>query len=246
MNKVNSRRTKSCFSAIAAAAAVFCQATAAANEAGSEWQSAESIRTAAERHVAATDTARRGRTIVTAAALDARLRLPACAEALQTETPYGRTRGKRVTVRVSCEGVPAWKIHVPVDVDTIGSVVTTVHGLARGAVLQRSDLVLSETELGRLGHGYFLDPTLVVGQRLKRPMPAGTILTPNLLEVPAAVKRGQTVTIVANTGGIGVKMNGKALEDGALGQVIDIENATSGRRLQGIVRSARSVEILLR
>lgn len=230
------------------ACVVLClmQTVVLASEDASEWQPADSIRSAAESHVAASDANGGSRTKIRAAALDARLRLRACPEQLHTETPYGRTRGNRVTVRVSCAAEPGWRIHVPVEVDTIGLVVATGRTLARGAVLQRADLVLSETELGRLGHGYFLDPALVVGQRLKRPMPGGTVLTPALLEVPAVVKRGQTVTIVANSAGFGVKMTGKALENGALGQIIDIENATSGRQLQGIVRSARSVEILLR
>ncbi|MGD2167574.1 MAG: flagellar basal body P-ring formation chaperone FlgA [Gammaproteobacteria bacterium] len=211
-----------------------------------EWQSHDSIRAAAQAYVEASLTGKGDRTRVQAAKLDARLKLPACADPLHTESPWGQSRGNRITVRVSCPGARNWRIHVPVEIVTFGNVVATARALARGAVLRREDLAFVETELGRLGHGYFLDASNVVGQRLKRPIPSGNILTPAQLETPPAILRGQNVTIVANSGVFGVKMNGKALENGAVGQVIDIENASSGRRVQGVVRSARAVEILLR
>lgn len=211
-----------------------------------QWQSPESIRAAAQAHVAAFDTNKGSRTRIQAAKLDSRLRLPACSDPLLAEMPYGRSRGTRVTVRVSCGAEQSWRIHVPVEIVTVGRVVATTRALARGSVLEREDLVITETELGPLGHGYFLDPANVVGQRLKRPMPTGSILTPAQIEAPAVIRRGQIVTIVANSQSIGIKMSGKALANGAIGQIIDIENVSSGRRVQGIVRSARAVEILLR
>lgn len=228
------------------------QSTASAGEQSTQeaaqWQSHDSIRAAAQAHAEASfnGSGSGSQTRIQAANLDSRLRLPACAEPLRTESPYGQTRGNRVTVRVSCPGEKTWRIHVPVEIVTLGSVVATARALARGSVLTREDLALTRTQLGQLGHGYFLDPTNVVGQRLKRPMPAGSVLTPAQLEAPAAIKRGQNVTIVANSRGIGIKMNGTALQNGAIGQIIDIENTSSGKRVQGVVRSARAVEILLR
>ena len=210
-----------------------------------QWQSADSIRAAAQSHVEASVAGRSNTTRVQAATLDSRLRLPACSAPLSTETPYGRTRGTRITVRVSCTDDQGWRIHVPVETVTIGLVVATSRALARGTVLTREDLIVTESELGRLGHGYFPDPANVIGQHLKRPMPAGSVLTPAQLEAPMIIRRGQIVTIVAGSGGFGVKMRGEALEHGSIGQIIDIENSSSGRRVQGIVRSARAVEILL-
>lgn len=212
----------------------------------SQWQSAESISAAAQRHVAGGGATPGAADQIEVAALDPRLKLPACDEPLQTETPFGRSRGSRITVRVSCNAAANWRIHVPVEIKRIGHVVATTRALARGSVMQLSDLTTVESELGQLGHGYFLNPANVSGQRLRRAVPAGSILTPAQLEAATVIQRGQTVTIVANSGGLGIKMSGKAMANGAVGQIIDVENTSSGKRVQGIVRSARAVEILLR
>ena len=219
---------------------------AESDESIEHWQSLEAIRSAAQTHVSESMTQVRGSTRIVAASLDSRLKLPVCPTPLNTETPWSVTRGNRVTVRVSCDTENQWRVHVPVEVSVFGSVVTSARALARGTILSPGDLSVSEQPLGPLGHGYFADPANVVGQRLKRPLAPGSVVTPAQLETPAVIRRGQNVTIVANTGGIAVKMNGTAEENGAIGQVIDIRNTSSGRRVQGVVRSSRAVEILLR
>ena len=42
-----------------------------------------------------------------------------------------------------------------------------------------------------------------------------------------------------------ISMSGKALMDGALNQRIRVENITSGRVVEGVVRSREQVEILV-
>ena len=50
----------------------------------------------------------------------------------------------------------------------------------------------------------------------------------------------------ALAGGLTVRMAGVARADGALGDTIQVESGTSGRVVQAVVRSAKSVEVLLR
>jgi flagella basal body P-ring formation protein FlgA len=60
------------------------------------------------------------------------------------------------------------------------------------------------------------------------------------------VRRGQDVQVEAQAGGLQVHMAGVARGDGALGDIIEVENGASGRVVQAVVRSAKSVEVLLR
>jgi flagella basal body P-ring formation protein FlgA len=53
------------------------------------------------------------------------------------------------------------------------------------------------------------------------------------------------VTLVVDNGGMEIRMAGKALSDGALDQRIRVENVSSRRVVEGIVRSAEIVEIRL-
>lgn len=220
-------------------------ADAAAQDDTAQWQPQDSIRAVAEAHVEAKFAHGSGTTQARAADLDPRLKLAVCDRPLQAEMPYGHARNVRVTVRVTCPAEPGWRIHVPVEVVTVSRVVTLKRALGRGSIVTADDLTLTEARLGRLGHGYFASIDDVIGQRLRRPARAGSVLVPAQLETPPAIRRGQSVMIVANAQGIGVKMRGTALSDGTIGQIIDVENASSGRRIEGIVRSARAVEILL-
>ena len=77
-------------------------------------------------------------------------------------------------------------------------------------------------------------------------MDEGQALTAGLLSAATLVRRGQQVSVDAQAGGIQVRMAGVARSDGALGDIIDVENATSGRVVQAVVRSEKSVEVLLR
>ena len=51
-----------------------------------------------------------------AAALDARLRLPACGSPLATTPPLPRGTQARVLVRVACTSSAAWTLNVPVEI----------------------------------------------------------------------------------------------------------------------------------
>jgi flagellar basal body P-ring formation protein FlgA len=214
------------------------------SSAAAEWQTLESIERAAEHHVASAAEATSERVVVEADPLDTRLQLPLCEGELATDTPYGNPRANRTTVEVSCPG-PAWRVFVPVSLEAYGRVVVAARPLPRDAVLTRADLSIEERALGQLGRGYIASPETVVGLKLRRAVAAGAPLAPAALASPRLVERGQIVTLQASSGGISVAMTGTALQDGARGAVIDVQNSSSGRRVQAIVRSQRVVEVLL-
>jgi len=53
------------------------------------------------------------------------------------------------------------------------------------------------------------------------------------------------VTLRAQTNALQIRVAGKALMDGALGQRIRVQNTASGRVVEGLVRSAELVEVLV-
>jgi flagella basal body P-ring formation protein FlgA len=86
----------------------------------------------------------------------------------------------------------------------------------------------------------------VVGQRLRRSLEAGAPVSAALLDAPLMVRRGQQVTLEALAGNFAVRVSGVARADGALGELIEVENGSSGKTVQAVVRSERTVEVLLR
>ena len=150
-----------------------------------------------------------------------------------------------MTVGVRCKSGTAWKVFVPVRSRMIGQVLIARHTLQRGQAISADDVVLADHDLDRLPYGYLTSPSDLAGQQLRRPVAAGAVIIPPMLGRSSTVRRGQSVTLFADQAGIQIQMAGKALADAALQQRVRVENLSSGRVVEGIVRSAERVEILM-
>jgi flagella basal body P-ring formation protein FlgA len=147
-------------------------------------------------------------------------------------------------VELRCEGASAWRIYVPVRIVGTTSVAVAAHAIVAGTVLTAKDLVVEERDLTGLPPGYLDDPAIAVGLTASRGISGGAVLTNQQLLAAKAVQRGQTVTLVANGGGMSVRMAGRALSDGLINQRIRVENLSSGKIVEGIARSEQIVEII--
>jgi len=204
------------------------------------------ITRAAEHAAAAVLPPALGRRTLQAGPVDDRLRMPRCGEALDATVPAGMARSERLTVAVSCSGPKPWKLHVPVSRAEMVEVVVARGQQPRDSVLDPADLALEERDITRLRQGYLTDPAPLAGQRLRRSVSAGQPIQPNMLKVDPIVRRGQRVTLVAINGAFEVKTAGLAMDNGAEGQRIRVRNLSSEREIEGVVRSAQRVEVLLR
>lgn len=209
------------------------------------WQDVTEIAGAAESFVLRRAGPRAGRTSASAASLDPRLRLAACDVPLSAALRPGARIGQRTIVAVSCEGSQPWRLFVPVEVSVRSEIWTARHPLPRGHLLTEADLVADERDVSRMNSGYVSDIELLIGQRLKNSVLAGRALTLQLVEADKLIRRGQSVTLAVDAGGVEIRMLGTALMDGALGQRIRVENVNSGRVVEGFVRSPEVVEILV-
>jgi flagellar basal body P-ring formation protein FlgA len=229
-------------------AGVFCLVllrTAAADDAP-VWQSLEDIRLAAIAHVRAELAPGRARHTVDAAPLDERLHLRACAAPLETFTPPGGRRGANGSVGVRCAGPQPWKLYVSVRISSRDRVLVATHALARDAVLGAGDYSYVERDLEQIPQGYVTDATQLEGMRLRRPVAGGAVITPSMLAAVPLIARGQQVTLEAGGDSLHIRMAGEALGEAALGQRVRVRNLSSERVVEGVVRSAQVVEVLLR
>ena len=210
-----------------------------------QWQSNESIAAAAEDYVRDRIGPKASKTAVKAGVLDSRHRLARCGKTLEPFLRRGTEISYRTIVGIRCSGAKPWKVYLPVEVVVTDTTYSASRTLPRGHRLTAEDLVAEERDVSRLPTGYIASPKQYLGARLKTQLIAGRLLTPSMLEVDIAVKRGQMVTLTIFSGGINIQMSGKALMDGALDQRIRVENTKSGRIVEGIVRSREHVEVLV-
>jgi flagella basal body P-ring formation protein FlgA len=227
------------FSRIAHAALVGILTFAAGSltvRAAAGWQSPDSIRAAAR--AAAMEN---GASDVEAVAVDERLKLPECADALKTEMQRLIQRGSG-TVAVSCLGPTPWRLFVPVRVAEQLSVVVLRRNVQPGEVLAADDLEVRQQAAAALPFDYLGKADLAVGQTVRRSQQAGGVLLASALEQPQGVERGALVTLIASNATIQVKAEGVALEPGRLKERVRVRSA-SGRVVEGVVEAPGLVRV---
>ena len=76
-----------------------------------------------------------------------------------------------------------------------------------------------------------------------RIVPAGAILTQNVLVAKKIVQRGQSVMVTYNQNNVRISMKGTCLQDGARGEVIPVKNMNSQRTIYAKVVGDQELEI---
>ncbi len=175
--------------------------------------------------------------------LDSRLKLRRCSKALQASLPE-RSRGiGKLTVSVKCADSKPWSLHVPMQVSLYKDVLIAVRPLSRGDLLSADDVVLKRYDLANLPHGYLDNLEQSLGMKVKRQVSAGSALTPKMVEKPRIIQKGQRVSIIAQSGSMQVRTQGKALDDGVAGERIGIMNLKSKQKLEGMVTISGEVRV---
>jgi flagella basal body P-ring formation protein FlgA len=176
--------------------------------------------------------------------IEPRLQLERCRQAVRATPGPAHHMRDRTTIELSCQSPKPWHIYVPIRIVGTSPVAVAVHAIVLGSVLTAKDLRVEEHDISELPLGFLDDPAIAVGLTAGRPIAGGAYLTNQLLVAPKAVQRGQSVTLIADAGGMSVRMAGKALSDGMVNQRVRVENLSSGKIVEGIARSEQIVEII--
>jgi flagellar basal body P-ring formation protein FlgA len=117
----------------------------------------------------------------------------------------------------------------------------------RGEALTDKNVYLVERTLDSL-EDYLTAPQDLAGQRTKRPLQPGQILTrsdcePAPSEMPVLVKQQTLVKIIARLGGLELVTMGEAMQDGRGGQLIRVRNIDSRNVVVGRVVDRSSVQV---
>lgn len=115
--------------------------------------------------------------------------------------------------------------------------------MKKGEFIDQTDVNVREAYVGEKACLYPDAADELKGKMLKRDIPAGTVITTSLLDEPEAIKRGQTVTIVAQNGRLVVQTTGKASQGGRRGDLIKVKNAFSDRELRGRIIDGMTVAV---
>jgi len=114
-----------------------------------------------------------------------------------------------------------------------------------GDIIAEKDLEIKEIVMERWDERYPSDVKEIIGKRITKGLPRGSVITRQILEEPVTVTYGELVTIVYEDNRLIIQTKGKALEKGKMGDVVKVENITSGKKIVGRVIGAKKVKVEL-
>jgi flagella basal body P-ring formation protein FlgA len=135
------------------------------------------------------------------------------------------------------------KVWVNVQIEVSREVVVSTHSLSRHSIISQDDLRLEKMNLADVPPDVVTDPLEIIGMRTKRVVDAHLPLCISFLEMPPVVKRGDLVTIVAETDAIKITTQGVVIENGGKGDMVRVVNTSSKRELFARVKDSKTVEV---
>lgn len=154
--------------------------------------------------------------------------------------------GKRYTATVAAldeNGVAYETLRLSGFVHRVVSVPVLNKPLRNGDVIGQYDIDFIDLHQNDLRDDMIVSAENIIGMTPRRAVKADAPLRPIDIIAPKVVGRGKRVTMIYENGAISLTAIGKALEDGAKGDVIRISNIDSSRTVTGIVTAENEVTI---
>ncbi|MFV2056048.1 MAG: flagellar basal body P-ring formation chaperone FlgA [Thiohalomonadales bacterium] len=175
--------------------------------------------------------------------IDSRLRLHQCDSSVTAFLPSSGSLSGKSTVGIRCNGKRPWKVYIPIQVTRYKDIVVSKHPLLKGQIIDKNSIAIAKIELTSTNQAYFTRDKYVLGKILKRALGAGKPIKARYLKAANIVFRGQEVILKATTASIQVIMSGKALTDGAEGELIRVRNSKTHRIVEGIVTKSGTIQV---
>lgn len=153
----------------------------------------------------------------------------------------GALRSSRKTATTSAESNRSVEAAEPAGTTAI-KVVSVNRPIARGEILNPHDVQLIPADAKGLSHGLF-EISEVVGKEASRNLLPGKAIEASHLQPPRIVKRDDEVLVTSRAAGVKVEERGKALQDGALGEVIAVVTIEGKQRVSARITGPRQLDI---
>jgi flagella basal body P-ring formation protein FlgA len=114
-----------------------------------------------------------------------------------------------------------------------------------GEVIGEGDLAWIEVRAEAKDAAAISDPKDMIGRTPRRLARAGETLKRDELKAPTVVAKGTLVTMVVETPSMTLTAKGRAIEDGADGDTIKVQNTRSHQTVEGTVAGANRVLVAL-
>ena len=180
-----------------------------------------------------------GRVLIKVDEIDRHVSRPIC-PSLEAYLPTGSQLIGSTVIGVRCPVKNGWSLFVPVQITVTVDMLISSKPLSQGHVLQGDDIAQQTAELTQLG--ILTNLSQALGKVLKSGVGAGQVLRQDMLRAAYVVTQGQTVQLIVEGAGFSIRSEGRALNNGAEGDAIQVKTA-SGQVISGVAKNAGVVEV---
>lgn len=157
--------------------------------------------------------------------------------------PSDLPSGGRLTIRVSCSEPSTWSTYVVARINILSMVAIAKQPIIKGTSISAKDIQFKQQNISTLNQSYFTKPEQLLSLVARRNIPAGTLLSSNMLDIPELIKRNDSIIIEATAGALSVTTQGTALENGRKGEQIRVINNKSQKEIRAYVKSRGVVSV---
>ncbi|MBF0339168.1 MAG: flagellar basal body P-ring formation protein FlgA [Nitrospirae bacterium] len=134
-------------------------------------------------------------------------------------------------------------INYVVDVDAYDWVVNARRALKKGDVINDGDVYKELVNIKRIPIGAITEESECTGRTLTRSVAVNRAITERVLDNLYAIKRGQEVMMLYESGTVRITVKGIARDNGNVGKSIKIENPSSKKIVVGKVIDSHTVRV---
>ena len=157
--------------------------------------------------------------------------------------PSNRKSQYLAKISITPESGELMTLNIPLEVREYVQVPIAKHALPKGAIISSGDVKMARARLSDIPTDSAMDSREIVGQAIKYPISHGEVFSRRKLSLPAMVTRGARVTLRYRSSLLEATASGIALEEGALGQRIQVRNDSSKKMITGEVISPGLIEV---
>jgi flagellar basal body P-ring formation protein FlgA len=138
------------------------------------------------------------------------------------------------------------EVGVPTEVSLPQPVVVATRAIERGAIVTAADLEVRQTDnlpSTNARHLSFDSTDKLVGMEATKGIQVGDTIFDDAVRSPLLVKRGDQVSVYARGGGISVRTVARARQDGARGELVQLESIDTKERYDAVVVGSREAVV---
>jgi flagellar basal body P-ring formation protein FlgA len=111
-----------------------------------------------------------------------------------------------------------------------------------GQLLTESNVVVAWVPMARGNQDFVLSADGIIGRKSRQSLSSGEPVPARYLESPLAVMRNQPVTMIVRTGGVEISARATTVDQGVVGQTVEVMNLATKKRMRARVIDEKTVE----